>query len=98
MARTFDLYEKLVVEEEELLERIKFCEGCQWALLEYVCRHGELGEALGEEILTDIHQIEQDLRTELLHLRLEKGVLAERMKRDHAPMQEPDSDEENTLP
>ncbi|MEO3945788.1 hypothetical protein [Gorillibacterium sp. CAU 1737] len=80
MTRTYDVYEKLVDEEDELLARIKLCEGCQWSVLEYVSRQGELGKAIGEEIVTNIHQIEQDLRTELLHLRLEKGFLAEAMK------------------
>ncbi|AIQ11415.1 hypothetical protein PDUR_05065 [Paenibacillus durus] len=37
------------------------------------------GGGISEEILTAIHIIEQDLRTELLHLRMEKSLLAGKM-------------------
>ncbi|MNO09297.1 hypothetical protein D3C81_2323660 [compost metagenome] len=46
----------------------------------YVSQYGEVGKTLGEEFLTGIHQVEQDLRTELFHLRLEKGFYAETLK------------------
>lgn len=69
-------YEKLVLEEDDLLTKIRLCEDCQWAILEVLSHHGELGKEIGEEITATVHTIEQDFRTELLHLRLEKGSLA----------------------
>ncbi|WP_058300639.1 hypothetical protein [Gorillibacterium timonense] len=92
MTSTCDVYEKLVDEEDELLAKIELCEGCQWSLLEYVSRYGEMGRAIGEEIITNIHHIEQDLRTELLHLRLEKGFLAETMKKGESRLPEEEGD------
>jgi hypothetical protein len=76
MTEARQLYENLVIEEDELVAKIQLCEGCQWTILEYLIQHGELGRGIGEEITTTIHTIEQDLRTELLHLRLDKGFLA----------------------
>jgi hypothetical protein len=73
-------YEKLVEEEDELTTKIKLCEGCQWMLLDYISKNAGVGEEIGEEIMTRVHTIEQDLRTELMHLRLEKGILAGRMR------------------
>lgn len=80
MTQPNETYEKLVLEEDELITRIKICEGSQWSLLSYVSKYGEVGKTLGEEFLTGIHQVEQDLRTELFHLRLEKGFYAETLK------------------
>jgi len=79
MTEVSQVYENLVLEEDELVTKIQLCEGCQWTILEYLIQHGELGREIGEEITTTIHTIEQDLRTELLHLRLEKGFLAAQM-------------------
>ena len=63
------------------MAKIRLCEDCQWTLLELISRSGETGREIGEEVATAILTIEQDLRMELVHLRLEKGMLAERMRR-----------------
>jgi hypothetical protein len=80
MSETTEQYEQLVDEEEELIAKIRLCEECQWTVLELVGRHGEKGREIGEEIMKTVLTIEQDLRTELIHLRLEKGMLAERLR------------------
>jgi len=81
MTETAEHYEQLVLEEDGLVAKIRLCEECQWMLLELLSRHGETGRDIGEEIVTTVHTIEQDLRTELLHLRLEKGIMSESMRK-----------------
>jgi len=81
MTETAANYEQLVLEEDELVAKIRLCEECQWSLLELISRHGDMGREIGEEIVATVHTIEQDLRTELLHLRLEKGIVGEGMRR-----------------
>jgi len=43
MTNTTDHYEQLVVEEDELVAKIRLCEECQWSLLELFSHHGETG-------------------------------------------------------
>ncbi|MCL6457243.1 MAG: hypothetical protein K6T85_04480 [Gorillibacterium sp.] len=84
MTEANNFYEKLVVEEEELVMKVQLCEGYQWTILTYLSNQGEIAKEIGEEILTIVHTIEQDLRTELLHLRVEKELLGGMMKRQQA--------------
>lgn len=72
-------YENLILEEDELVAKVRLCEDCQWTLFQFFGQKGEAGRGISEEILTAIHIIEQDLRTELLHLRIEKSNLAGKM-------------------
>ncbi|WP_052339722.1 hypothetical protein [Gorillibacterium massiliense] len=68
----------LAQEEDELKQKISFCEGCLLEILKYISNCSMSGmEIMAEEILTKIHAIEQDLRTDLLHLRLEMGIVTE---------------------
>jgi len=72
-------YENLVEEEDALLQKICQCEECKWTILDF-CYKNNGNREVGEAILTSIHAIEQDYRTELLHLRLEKSLLAGKMR------------------
>jgi len=74
------MYEGLVEEEDELVGKLKTCEGFMRAMLEFLSRNCGFAEEIGEKLLTELNAIEQELRTELLHLRLEKGLLAGRMR------------------
>lgn len=80
MEDSTNCHDKLKVEEDEILSKIQFCEGCLETILMFISNNCECREEIiGEEIVMKVHTIEQDLRTELLHLRLEKGILAGRM-------------------
>ncbi|MCU6792462.1 hypothetical protein OB236_10010 [Paenibacillus sp. WQ 127069] len=70
-------YELLITEEETLIEKIKTCESCVVAVLDAIVQNGDGFHAITtEEILTLIHNIGSYFHTELLHLRLEKSILA----------------------
>jgi len=73
-------YEELVVEEDELIQKIGICEGCVSVIFDYILSNGDTGVQVGESILSAVHTIDKDLQTELLHIRLEKGILANRIK------------------
>ncbi|GKU77767.1 hypothetical protein [Paenibacillus sp. L3-i20] len=78
MDAMISVYEQLVAEEEELLQNIEICEGCISVVFQYIS--GKEDPQIGESILTAIHTIEKDLQTELLHLKLEKSLLANKIK------------------
>ena len=82
MAEGSNLYENLVVEEDELVQKVTLCETYQWTILDSISKQGEIGKEIGEELLTVVHTIEHDLRTELLHLRIEKGLLAAKLDKE----------------
>jgi uncharacterized transporter YbjL len=70
-------YELLTTEEETLIEKIKTCESCVLAVLDAVVQNGnDVHIITAEEILNTIHTMGSDFQTELLHLRLEKSILA----------------------
>lgn len=74
-----DVYESLVKEEDLLLKKISECEECQYSILDICFRYSGIRDG-AEAILKSIHGIELDYRTELLSLRLEKSLLAGRMR------------------
>lgn len=74
------MYEGLVEEEDELVGKLTACEGIMWVLLEKVAKSGGFVEEIGERLLTELNGMEQEWRTELLHLRLEKSLLAGKMR------------------
>ncbi|REK77704.1 hypothetical protein [Paenibacillus paeoniae] len=78
MVELIAVYERLVEEEDELLNKIEICEGCIAGIFEYLVSKKDTH--IGESILTAVHTIVKDLQTELLHLRLEKSLLADRIK------------------
>jgi hypothetical protein len=74
-------YERVIEEEDELLERIRTCEAYLNAILEETYRSGGRHHRLTvEDILTAVFRISSDLRTELLHVQFEKTLLSCRMK------------------
>ncbi|MBP1991886.1 hypothetical protein [Paenibacillus eucommiae] len=74
-------YENLALEEDTLVQRIRVCEDCVSVILDYISNKNDSTHILTvEDIVSAIHVIEQDLQTELLHLKLEKGVLANKIK------------------
>jgi hypothetical protein len=73
-------YEQLELEEDELIQKIGLCEGSISMIVDYMANNGDKGIQIGESIITAVHTIEKDLHTELLHIRLEKGFLANKMK------------------
>ncbi|MFF2888556.1 hypothetical protein [Paenibacillus sp. NPDC057967] len=78
MVELMTVYERLVEEEDELLNKLEICEGCIACIFEYLVSKKDVH--IGESVLTAVHTIAKDLQTELLHLRLEKGLLADRIK------------------
>lgn len=74
-------YEQLVLEEDELIQKIGVCEGCISMILEYIPNNSDADVQIGESIVSAVHTIEKDLQTELLQVRLEKGILANKIKR-----------------
>lgn len=74
-------YEKIALEERTLNQRIATCRDCISILLDYISINADSIHILTvEEIVSAIHAISQDLDTELLHLRLEKGRLEYKIK------------------
>lgn len=69
-------YNGFAVEEDTLIQRIGVCNDCIEVILKYVSDKVDPIHILtAEDIITAIHQIGQDLDTELLHVRLEKSLL-----------------------
>lgn len=78
----FKKLERLVVEETLLLKKVRTCEECVFAVLGHLFQHNDEVHVLTvEDVLTLVHNKETELRTELLHLRLEKARLAVAHKR-----------------
>ncbi|SDO04928.1 hypothetical protein SAMN04487897_107191 [Paenibacillus sp. yr247] len=76
-----DHYEQVVEEETELLDRIRTYEVYLRTLMEQTYRSGERYHKLTvEDILTAVFMISINLRTELLHVQLEKALLSCQMR------------------
>lgn len=75
MSNTEEIYNQFTLEENVLAQRIYTCTEITSTLLYLFYKNGQRlhGETV-EEILMSIHQIEQDLQTELLHIRIEKTI------------------------
>lgn len=73
----FKKLERLVEEETALLQKVRTCEECVFAVLGHLFQHNDkVHVMMVEDVLTLVHNKETELRTELLHLRLEKARLA----------------------
>ncbi|KRE71989.1 hypothetical protein [Paenibacillus sp. Soil750] len=73
-------YQSIIQEEATLMQRISLCKVSIDILLEYISRHADSIHILtAEDIVTSIHTMTQDLDTELLHVRLEKGILENKL-------------------
>lgn len=74
----------LIAEEETLQEKINTCELCVSAVLDaIVAAQGKIHILTAEGILSSIHTISADLQTELLHLKLEKIIVASSESASH---------------
>jgi hypothetical protein len=74
-------YEQALQEESILTQRISLCKEFIDIILEYISQKADSIHVLtAEDIVTAVHTIGQDLDTELLHLRLEKGILENKLK------------------
>ncbi|MDU0205841.1 MULTISPECIES: hypothetical protein [Paenibacillus] len=74
-------YEETLQEESILTQRISLCHEFIDIILKYISQNADSIHILtAEDIVTAVHTIGQDLDTELLHLRLEKGILENKLK------------------
>ncbi|OPH54981.1 hypothetical protein BC351_30130 [Paenibacillus ferrarius] len=74
-------YNETIKEEQILLQRINVCKEFIDIILTYISEKADSIHMLtAEDIITSVHTIGQDLDTELLHLRLEKGILDNKLK------------------
>lgn len=73
-------YQSIIQEEATLAQRISLCKGSIDILLEYISHHADSIHILtAEDIVTTIHAMAQNLDTELLHVRFEKGILEHKL-------------------
>ncbi|MDD9271503.1 hypothetical protein ACFPES_31160 [Paenibacillus sp. GCM10023248] len=81
MQQTQTKYDEALQEEAILTQRISLCKEFIDIILEYITHKADSIHILtAEDIVTAVHTIGQDLETELLHLRLEKGILENKLK------------------
>ena len=74
-------YNDLVKQEKAFFKQIDTAELCLIAIFDYTFQYGEVTDKLTlEDMIMAMHQIEMDLRTEMLHLRLEKALVAGELK------------------
>ncbi|TXK83548.1 hypothetical protein [Paenibacillus sp. N3.4] len=74
-------YNEAIKEEQILIQRINVCKEFIDVILTYISEKADSIHLLtAEDIVTSVHTIGQDLDTELLHLRLEKGILDNKLK------------------
>lgn len=76
-----DIYNRYVEQEDRYYKQLETLEQCQCALFDHIYRYGEqFDEQTAEQVLLNIHQLEDTIRLELLHARLAKAFLAYRNK------------------
>ncbi|CAG7648186.1 hypothetical protein PAESOLCIP111_05547 [Paenibacillus solanacearum] len=74
-------YNRCVEQEDRYDEQLDTLESCQYAIFDHIYRYGERFDKLAvENVLIAIHQLEDAVRLELLHVRLEKAYLAYGLK------------------
>jgi len=70
-----------VEQEDVFYKQLGTLEQCQGAILEHIYRYGErFDKVMVEEVLLNVHQLEDKVRLELLHLKLAKAFLAFELK------------------
>ena len=76
-----EIYNGYVEQEDSYYKRLETLEQCQHAIFDHIYRYGEVFDKLMvEEVLLAIHQLEDTVRLELLHLKLAKAFLAFKLK------------------
>ncbi len=74
-------YDEFVAEENVLIQRIGVCKEFIEVILKYISDKADSIHILtAEDIVTAVHTMGQDLDTELLHIRLEKSFLENKIK------------------
>ncbi|GGA05018.1 hypothetical protein GCM10008018_58730 [Paenibacillus marchantiophytorum] len=69
-------YGEFVAEENVLIQRVEVCRKIIEVILKYLSEQADAIHILtAEDIVTSIHTMHQDLEIELLHVRLEKSLL-----------------------
>ncbi|WP_240421989.1 hypothetical protein [Paenibacillus periandrae] len=77
----FIKYDQFLVEENVLIQRIGVCKEFIEVLLKYISGKSDSIRILtAEDIVNAVHAMSQDLDTELLHVRLEKSLLENKIK------------------
>ncbi|OXM87393.1 hypothetical protein [Paenibacillus rigui] len=72
----------LLNEEMTFMQQIQTCEEVLFTIMNTVRQHGTSMHLLTvEDIITFIHRMELDFRTELLHVNLEQAIEASKYKR-----------------
>lgn len=70
-------YNSYVEQEDTFYKQLETLEQCQCAVFDHIFRYGDqFHKPMVEEVLLNVHQMEVNVRLELLHLRLEKAFLA----------------------
>ena len=70
-------YNRYVEQEDSYYKKLATLEQCQNAVFDHIYRYGEIFDKLtAEQVLLAVHQQEDKVRLELLHVRLEKAFLA----------------------
>ncbi|WP_010493137.1 hypothetical protein [Paenibacillus elgii] len=73
-------YETLLEEERLLAEKIGSCEECVEVILDYIAKKADTIHVLtAEEIVSAVHAIGEDLRTELLYVKLERNIVSNKL-------------------
>lgn len=74
-------YRRMVEQEDSYLEQIATVDMCVNAILDYTYRSKGAFDRIGvKDVLETVHEIELGLRRDLLLLRLEKAMLALKLK------------------
>ncbi len=68
-----EIYNGYVEQEDSYYKKLETLEQCQHAIFDHIRR-------MAEEVLLTIHQLEDKVRLELLHLKLLKAYLAFELK------------------
>ncbi|MDY8023815.1 hypothetical protein [Paenibacillus polymyxa] len=76
-----EIYNGYVEQEDSYYKKLETLEQCQHAIFDHIYRFGEIFDRrMAEEVLLTIHQLEDKVRLELLHLKLLKAYLAFELK------------------
>ncbi|MNI24534.1 hypothetical protein D3C73_781580 [compost metagenome] len=76
-----EIYNGYVEQEDSYYKRLETLEQCKQAIFDHIYRYGEIFDKLtAEEVLLAIHQLEDKVSVELLHLKLAKAFLAFELK------------------
>ncbi|WP_028560520.1 hypothetical protein [Paenibacillus pinihumi] len=80
--KQMDTYNLYIEQEDNYYKQLETIEQCQSAIFDYIYRSGSRCDKLTvQDILLSVHHLEDSIRVQLLHLKLEKAYLAYVMKK-----------------